>query len=146
MVKYVQVTFKVFCDTTFGQSLYLIGSVPQLKQWTVCDAIKLSSDNYTDNHHLWESPPLPLPLNTVIEFKFFKKTDKGDVWWEQLPKGDNRKLSLSMEEDIEVLTEFGVVQTQVQLQSSDDCGPFEENKVQPSPAHRKFTLVLSLPA
>jgi len=142
MVKHVQVTFKVFCDTNFGDSLYLLGNIKELKLWSTKNAIPLNSDSYTVDSPIWESSPISLPLYTPIEYKFFKKTSNGEVEWEHLSGKSNRHLNLNQEDETEILTEFGAIQTQIQLQvSNDNYNNFEEVK-HSSPVHRKFTIVL----
>ncbi|TDD67037.1 alpha-amlyase, partial [Actinomadura darangshiensis] len=75
-------TFNVTATTTWGTSVYLVGSVPALGSWDTSKAVKLSSAGYPT----WGGT-VTLPANTKIEYKYIKKTDAGAVTWES---GANR--------------------------------------------------------
>ena len=79
------VTFNATVTTTFGQNVFVIGSVPALGSWNTASAVALSSANYP----VW-SGTVTLPANTAIEYKFIKKNTDGTVTWES---GANRTLS-----------------------------------------------------
>ncbi|MFI7642523.1 TIM-barrel domain-containing protein [Nonomuraea sp. NPDC049400] len=72
------------CDngtTTPGQSVYAVGSVPQLGAWSVASAVKLSPTNYPT----WTGTIGKLPPNTQIEWKCVKRQeanfpDTADQW------------------------------------------------------------------
>ncbi|MFG1958211.1 TIM-barrel domain-containing protein [Nonomuraea sp. NPDC049028] len=72
------------CDngtTTTGQSVYAVGSVPQLGGWSVAGAVKLSPTAYPT----WTGTIGKLPPNTSIEWKCVKRQetnfpDTADQW------------------------------------------------------------------
>ncbi|NUR87477.1 MAG: DUF5110 domain-containing protein, partial [Nonomuraea sp.] len=72
------------CDngtTTTGQSVYAVGNVPQLGNWSVADAVKLSPTSYPT----WTATIGKLPPNTAVEWKCVKRQeanypDTADQW------------------------------------------------------------------
>ncbi|MCF6471531.1 glycosidase [Nonomuraea sp. MG754425] len=78
----VPVTFNVNATTTWGTNVYLVGSIPALKNWNTGEAVPLSSAGYP----VW-SATVTLPANTSFEYKFIKKDASGNVTWES---GGNR--------------------------------------------------------
>ncbi|GAA2377018.1 carbohydrate-binding module family 20 domain-containing protein [Dactylosporangium salmoneum] len=79
------VTFNANVTTTYGQNVFVVGSIPALGSWNTSSAIALSSANYP----IW-SATVTLPANTSVEYKFIKKNPDGSVIWES---GANRTLS-----------------------------------------------------
>ncbi|MGI5241504.1 carbohydrate-binding module family 20 domain-containing protein [Dactylosporangium sp. CA-139066] len=79
------VTFNENATTTFGQNVFLVGSIPALGSWNTGSAIALSSAGYP----VW-SATVTLPANTAVEYKFIKKNPDGSVIWES---GANRTLN-----------------------------------------------------
>jgi len=57
--------------TTAGQSVYAVGSVPQLGGWAVDSAFKLSPTSYPT----WTGTVTGLPASTTIEWKCIKRQD-----------------------------------------------------------------------
>ncbi|EEB90215.1 hypothetical protein MPER_11606 [Moniliophthora perniciosa FA553] len=76
----VAVTFVETATTTFGENIFLVGSVAQLGNWAPASAIALSSANYPQ----W-SVTINLPANTAVEYKFIRKETDGSVVWESDP-------------------------------------------------------------
>ena len=112
--KATSVRFVIFCETKFGESVYLIGNTSQLKNWQIKEAIELSSVNYSPENPIWETAEsLLLPLNALIEYKFFKKLADGKPLWESLPGDVNRTLNLTSGESIEVEHNFGIASGQI---------------------------------
>jgi alpha-amylase len=68
--------------TTYGQNVYIVGSIPALGSWNTADAIALSSRNYPS----WTGT-LSFPTNTYFEYKYIKIDASGNVTWES---GANR--------------------------------------------------------
>ncbi|MGR6920168.1 TIM-barrel domain-containing protein [[Actinomadura] parvosata] len=67
--------------TTPGQSVYAVGSAPQLGAWSVASAVKLSPTAYPT----WTGTITQLPPGTTIEWKCVKREeahhpDKADQW------------------------------------------------------------------
>jgi alpha-amylase len=79
------VTFNVNASTTWGQNVFVVGSIPALGSWNTTNAIALSSAAYP----VW-SATVTLPANTAVEYKFIKKNTDGSVTWES---GANRTLN-----------------------------------------------------
>lgn len=63
--------------TSWGQSVYLVGSIPALGSWDPNAAIPLSSANYPT----WGGT-LSLPANTAFQYKYLIKDGSGNVTWE----------------------------------------------------------------
>ncbi|QYF74432.1 TIM-barrel domain-containing protein [Cryobacterium sp. PAMC25264] len=78
----VSVTFT--CDagtTTSDQSVYALGSAPQLGSWSAASAVKLSPTSYPT----WTGTVTNLPPNTTIEWKCIKRQEANfsntvDAW------------------------------------------------------------------
>ncbi|KAL5042452.1 hypothetical protein BDW71DRAFT_200581 [Aspergillus fruticulosus] len=47
------VLFKEVVTTSYGQDIYISGSISQLGSWDTSNAIALSADQYTSSNHLW---------------------------------------------------------------------------------------------
>lgn len=67
--------------TTSGQSVYAVGSAPQLGKWSVASAVKLSPTSYPT----WTGTITGLPPNTSVEWKCVKRQeanfpDTADAW------------------------------------------------------------------
>jgi len=147
---FVSVKFKVVCETIYGESLYLVGSIPQLKNWNIDDAILMQPDNYSPEHPTWESPEILIPLNTSVEYKFFKKGN-GNTFWEKLPFETNHSIILTFGENADILQTFGITYKQIEVKSnglshrySEDIKETQkEEKVSTTPIGRKFTVVFS---
>ncbi|KAJ7451616.1 glucoamylase [Mycena latifolia] len=80
----VAVTFNVDAKTILGESIYLVGSVDALKNWSPEHAIIMSAAKYP----IW-SITINVPASTVIEYKYIRKQN-GVVTWES---GPNNKLT-----------------------------------------------------
>lgn len=57
--------------TSFGQSVYVVGSAPQLGSWSPASAVKLSPTSYPT----WTGTISNLPPNTTIEWKCIKRQE-----------------------------------------------------------------------
>jgi hypothetical protein len=57
--------------TTAGQSVYVVGSVPQLGAWSVASAVKLAPTSYPT----WTGTIANLPPNTSVEWKCIKRQE-----------------------------------------------------------------------
>lgn len=67
--------------TTTGQSVYAVGSAPQLGSWSVASAVKLNATSYPT----WTGTVTGLPPATAIEWKCIKRQesnfpDTADAW------------------------------------------------------------------
>jgi alpha-amylase len=76
----VTVTVNSNTTTSFGQNVYLVGSVPALGSWDPNLAVPLSSAGYP----VW-SATAPVPTNTPFQYKYIKKNADGSITWESDP-------------------------------------------------------------
>ncbi|EGO22943.1 glycoside hydrolase family 13 protein [Serpula lacrymans var. lacrymans S7.9] len=74
------VSFSETATTTYGENIFLTGSLEQLGSWDPANSIALSSSNYP----VWETT-VNLPLNTAFEYKFIRKETDGSIVWESDP-------------------------------------------------------------
>ncbi|KAI9040301.1 starch binding domain protein [Aspergillus affinis] len=80
----VAVTFNHLVTTSYGQNIYLTGSISQLSSWSTSSAIALSASSYTSSNPSWKTT-VTLPPGTTFEYKFLKKGSDGTVVWESDP-------------------------------------------------------------
>ncbi|QPH16390.1 hypothetical protein C2857_001019 [Epichloe festucae Fl1] len=73
-------TFNVKVQTQHGESIYVTGSLTELKNWSPADAIPLSASQYTSSNPLWTAQ-VKLPAATQFEYKYIKKTTSGNLVW-----------------------------------------------------------------
>ncbi|HXN49697.1 MAG TPA: TIM-barrel domain-containing protein, partial [Bryobacteraceae bacterium] len=67
------------CDngtTVFGQSVYVLGSIPALGNWDPNAAVKLDPTNYPR----WTGTVANLPPNTAVQWKCIKRGSGPDTW------------------------------------------------------------------
>ncbi|GAA3128204.1 hypothetical protein GCM10010466_18660 [Planomonospora alba] len=76
----VTVTFTAEAATYLGQSVYVVGSAPELGAWNPARAVALSSAD----HPRWRAA-VALPGDTVVQYKYIKKHPSGAVTWESTP-------------------------------------------------------------
>ncbi|KAF9045781.1 glycoside hydrolase [Hymenopellis radicata] len=76
----VLVTFEETATTTFGENIFLTGSISQLGTWNTASSIALSSASYP----VWRVT-VSLPADTTFEYKFIRKETDGSVQWESDP-------------------------------------------------------------
>jgi alpha-amylase len=76
----VRVTFNETATTTFGQNVFVVGSIPALGNWAPGSAVALSSANYPT----W-SGAVALPTGTTFQYKYIKKNTDGSITWESDP-------------------------------------------------------------
>lgn len=80
----VTVTFDQIVTTKFGESVKVVGSIPELGSWDVAAAPALSADSYTESKHLW-SGAVDIGAGEPFEYKFVKVGSSGAVSWESDP-------------------------------------------------------------
>ncbi|KAF8996428.1 glycoside hydrolase [Cyathus striatus] len=83
----VAVSFQETATTTFGENIFLVGSISQLGTWAPASAIALSSASYPT----W-AVTVSLPAGTTFQYKFIRKESDGTVNWESDP---NRQATVS---------------------------------------------------
>ncbi|KAJ5622772.1 hypothetical protein N7490_011377 [Penicillium lividum] len=81
----VPVLFEEVVTTTYGENIYISGSISALGDWDTDDAIALSAADYTSSDPLWYVV-ITLPAGTVFEYKYIEKTDGStSIKWESDP-------------------------------------------------------------
>ncbi|GLY79430.1 carbohydrate-binding module family 20 domain-containing protein [Actinoallomurus iriomotensis] len=76
----IRVTFNETATTTWGQNVFVVGSIPALGNWAPANAVALSSASYP----VW-SATVTLPTATTFQYKYLKKNTDGSVTWESDP-------------------------------------------------------------
>ncbi|KAI0275828.1 glycoside hydrolase [Russula aff. rugulosa BPL654] len=76
----VSVIFSENATTTFGENIFVVGSLPGLGNWDTSNAIPLNPTNYP----IWGAT-VYLPPNTEFEYKFIRKETDGSIIWESDP-------------------------------------------------------------
>ncbi|KAH9987051.1 glycoside hydrolase family 13 protein [Russula vinacea] len=76
----VSVLFSENATTTYGENIFVVGSVPQLGNWNSSNAIPLDPTNYP----VWGAT-VYLPPSTTFEYKFIRKETNGSIVWESDP-------------------------------------------------------------
>ncbi|KAK6442114.1 glycoside hydrolase 15 protein [Oleoguttula sp. CCFEE 5521] len=80
----VSIMFKELRTTVVGESVYLVGSVPQLGSWNTSNAILLSAGNYTNAYPQWTTT-VSFPLSTYFEYKYLLQHIDGSREYESDP-------------------------------------------------------------
>ncbi|KAJ7743596.1 glycoside hydrolase family 13 protein [Mycena metata] len=76
----VAVSFAEMATTTFGENIFLVGSISQLGTWDPTASLPLSAATYP----IW-TVTVSLPPNTAFQYKFIRKETDGSVVWESDP-------------------------------------------------------------
>lgn len=76
----VAVTFDELVTTSYGDSVYLVGSIEQLGSWDASEGIAMSASQYTTSNPLW-SVTVSFPPGTSMEYKFVTIDDSGNATW-----------------------------------------------------------------
>nr|OQO20802.1 hypothetical protein B0A51_15352 [Rachicladosporium sp. CCFEE 5018] len=80
----VSIMFNELRTTVVGESVYLVGSVPQLGSWNTSNAILLSASNYTNAYPQWTTT-VSFPLSTYFEYKYVLQHIDGSREFESDP-------------------------------------------------------------
>ncbi|RAK79574.1 putative glucan 1,4-alpha-glucosidase [Aspergillus fijiensis CBS 313.89] len=80
----VAVTFDVIATTTYGENVFISGSISQLGSWDTSSAIALSASQYTSSNNLWYAT-ISLPAGTTFQYKYIRKETDGSIVWESDP-------------------------------------------------------------
>ncbi|KAL5360126.1 glycoside hydrolase superfamily [Aspergillus floccosus] len=78
------ILFEVLATTSYGENVYLSGSISQLGSWNPTSAVALSASQYTSSNPKWYVS-VTLPVGTAFQYKFIKKGSDGSVVWESDP-------------------------------------------------------------
>ena len=76
-----QVIFHVNASTNYGETIHIVGSIPELGSW---DTNKCTEAMMCPNYPEWFLH-VSVPAGTTFSFKFIKKDANGNVTWEQSP-------------------------------------------------------------
>ncbi|KAL2135866.1 hypothetical protein VTI74DRAFT_6629 [Chaetomium olivicolor] len=87
----VYVTFNEKATTQWGQTVKVVGSVPELGSWNTANAVPLSAAAYTSSNPLW-TITVPMKAGITVQYKYIKVNSDGSVQWESDP---NRSLTVS---------------------------------------------------
>jgi alpha-amylase len=85
----VTVTFNEAADTSFGENIFVTGSIAALATWTPGNALPLTRISGSGTRGNWQAV-VALPAATAVEYKYIKKDGAGNVTWES---GNNRTLT-----------------------------------------------------
>ncbi|KAH7872135.1 glycoside hydrolase [Lentinula edodes] len=88
----VSVTFEETATTTFGENIFISGSIPELGSWDTDDSIALSSADYP----VW-TLTIDLPANTLFDYKFIRKETDGSIVWESDPNRETTTVTSGSE-------------------------------------------------
>jgi len=80
----VAVTFDEIATTTYGESVYIVGSISQLGSWNSNNAVALSASKYTSSDNLWYVT-INLPAGTAFQYKYIRKETDGTIKWDSDP-------------------------------------------------------------
>ncbi|CAK7202232.1 hypothetical protein SEUCBS139899_004954 [Sporothrix eucalyptigena] len=80
----LSILFDELVTTTYGENVFLSGSISQLGSWNTDNAVALSASSYTSSNPLWYVS-VSLPVGTSFEYKFIKKESDGSIVWESDP-------------------------------------------------------------
>ncbi|WPH04005.1 extracellular glucoamylase protein, protein [Acrodontium crateriforme] len=78
------VTFDEIATTSYGENIFIVGSISQLGSWDTSKAVALSADMYTNSNPLWHVS-ISLPAGTSFQYKYIRKETDGSVQWESDP-------------------------------------------------------------
>ncbi|KAM0716477.1 hypothetical protein Q7P37_007922 [Cladosporium fusiforme] len=79
--KTVSLTFPVTIATEFGESVYVVGSIPELGNWDLKRAVPLNADKYATGNYLWDGGNVKVAAGTTFQWKPVKKTRSGRWHW-----------------------------------------------------------------
>lgn len=80
----VSVTFNARIVTQWGQTIKVVGNVPQLGNWNPSNAVTLSASQYTTSNPVWTAS-LNLSAGQSIQYKYINVASDGAVTWERDP-------------------------------------------------------------
>lgn len=80
----VDLTFNELVNTTYGETVKLVGSISHFGRWDPQKAVALSAAEYTVSDPLW-SVKISLPAGSTFQYKFINVAVDGAVTWESDP-------------------------------------------------------------
>lgn len=114
----VVVTFSEQVETAWGESVQVVGSISQLRNWDTDRAVALNAAQYTDSDSRW-SGTVSIPVGTSFEYKYIKIGMDGAITWEADPNhsftvpssGQTATVSGTWQSDIAAPTTRGLAVT-----------------------------------
>lgn len=82
----MELTFDMLVSTSWGEDVFVVGSVDQLGSWVPNEGIPLSASKYSSVLPLWFGT-VNLAAGTAFEYKLLRLEEDGSVIWQA---GDNR--------------------------------------------------------
>ncbi|CAE6475378.1 unnamed protein product [Rhizoctonia solani] len=76
----VSVSFQVYLETTSGENIFVVGSIPQLGNWAPSSSIAMSSPSLPT----W-TVNVTIPAYTEFSYEYIRKTSNDSVIWESDP-------------------------------------------------------------
>jgi glucoamylase len=80
----IAVTFNEQKTTAYGETVYIVGSIPVLGNWNTDNAVVLSASKYTSSNPVW-SVNINFATGASFNYKYIKKAQDGTVTWESDP-------------------------------------------------------------
>ncbi|PFH61431.1 hypothetical protein XA68_17417 [Ophiocordyceps unilateralis] len=80
----VSVSFEVFVETEFGQSIKMVGNDDALGDWDPDRALPLDASEYSPSRPVWKRT-VSLGAGHVVEYKYIRLGARGSVTWEKDP-------------------------------------------------------------
>ncbi|KAI9839170.1 MAG: hypothetical protein M1819_003163 [Sarea resinae] len=80
----VAVTFVESAATTYGENVFISGSISELGAWNTDNSIAMNAGDYTSSNPLW-SVIISLSPGENFQYKYFKKGSDASVVWESDP-------------------------------------------------------------
>jgi glucoamylase len=78
------ITFNEQKTTSYGENIYIVGSIPALGNWNTANAVALSASGYTASNPKW-TVTISFASGTSFNYKYIKKAQDGSVVWESDP-------------------------------------------------------------
>ena len=106
------VSFHCKYNTSFGQSLRLVGNIEELGSWNPENSLLLVTD--PSIYPIWKSTTeIICPVGMEIIYKYILKSDDGNIIWENLPNNENRKITVSSQGKFIINDEEGIIKNNV---------------------------------
>ena len=86
----VAVQFNVADSTTFGESVLISGSIPELGNWDPTKAVPLSAFDYQQEYPRW-FVTVDIAAGTDFQYKYINQQSYGSIVWET---GANREFTV----------------------------------------------------
>ena len=106
------ITFHCKFNTSFGQSLHIVGNIEELGAWNPQNSLPLITD--PTSYPLWRSTlEIICPVGMEIMYKYILKCDDGTIIWENLPNNENRNITVSSQGKMIIKDEEGKIENHI---------------------------------